>query len=564
MVQIRNGDEASLKTLDLDRFMPHLRLQGPLPLKSEVSSPITIDSPLKSSPHSSPPSSPGTIPDIQMADNRTVYQQAFEGFTGDHSPIITLVIDNPNSWQIPSYVITNLIQSNLFHGCDDEDAPAHINRLTRALRTFNLQGANEDAIFLHLFPFSLTVRAATWLDSHPAGAFSTWEALRTTFLKKYFSPAKASRLRDQIHSFHMEPDEPYCQAWERFQGLLARCSQHGLTPWALVEKFYNGLTYVTQACFDTTAEGNLMDKKNVVKCNELFESFARSEFAKKPRSRNSNPGQDQSFSGDQSSQGGNNGQDLSSGIGRLEEMMKLILVRDQDTHKKIADHDLLLRNHQSALLDIQRTVGDIARRLDERPQEELSTVPLNGECSAVVLNKVPEKLSDPGVFTIPCLFGRDTSCQALADLGASINLMPYSLFEKLGLGELTPTRMTLSLADRSVKYPRGIIENLLVKVDGLVFPVDFVVLDMEVDERVSIILGRPFLRTSRAPVDVFDGKITLRAGNDSEEREVASPREAMEFDKESGGGKRKFVEFGGVGDKRNMIEDEWSYHDAVS
>ncbi|XP_076933659.1 uncharacterized protein LOC143599635, partial [Bidens hawaiensis] len=99
--------------------------------------------------------------------------------------------------------------------------------------------------------------------------------------------------------------------------------------------------------------------------------------------------------------------------------------------------------------------------------EELSAVPLNGECSAVVLNKVPKKLPDPGVFTVPCLFGRDTSCQALADLGASINLMPYSLFEKLDLGELTPTHMSLSLADRSVKYPRGIIENLLVKVDNL-------------------------------------------------------------------------------------------------
>ncbi|XP_076889626.1 uncharacterized protein LOC143540459 [Bidens hawaiensis] len=107
--------------------------------------------------------------------------------------------------------------------------------------------------------------------------------------------------------------------------------------------------------------------------------------------------------------------------------------------------------------------------------EELSTVPLNGKCSAVVLNKVSEKLPDPGVFTIPCLFGRDTSFQALADLGSSINLMPYSLYEKLGLGELTPTRMSLSLADRLVKYPRGITENLLVKVDNLVFPIDFVV-----------------------------------------------------------------------------------------
>ncbi|XP_076960283.1 uncharacterized protein LOC143636610 [Bidens hawaiensis] len=114
---------------------------------------------------------------------------------------------------------------------------------------------------------------------------------------------------------------------------------------------------------------------------------------------------------------------------------------------------------------------------------EVLSIPLMGDCSAVVLNRVPEKLSDPGVFTFPCLFGSNAMSHALADLGASINLMTYSLYEKLELGELKPTRVSLSLADRSVKYPRGIIENLLVKVDKFVFPVDFVVLDMEADEK---------------------------------------------------------------------------------
>ncbi|XP_076940633.1 uncharacterized protein LOC143609889 [Bidens hawaiensis] len=133
---------------------------------------------------------------------------------------------------------------------------------------------------------------------------------------------------------------------------------------------------------------------------------------------------------------------------------------------------------------------DLLRRKES--MEELSTVPLNGECFAVVLNKVPEKLPDPGVFTVPCFFGRDTSCQALADLRASINLMPYSLFEKLDLGELTPIHMSLSLADRSVKYPRGILENLLVKVDNLDFPVDFVVTSLlEPATILSLMLVNP-------------------------------------------------------------------------
>ncbi|XP_021991507.1 uncharacterized protein LOC110888283 [Helianthus annuus] len=145
---------------------------------------------------------------------------------------------------------------------------------------------------------------------------------------------------------------------------------------------------------------------------------------------------------------------------------------------------------------------------------ELSNVPLNGGCSAVVLNKLLGKLTDPGIFTIPCLFGSNTNTRALADLGASINLMPFSLYEKLDLGELAPTRMTLSLADRSVKYPRGIVVNLLVKVDKFVFPADFVILDMEADERVPIILGHPFLRTAKALIDVYDGKVTLRVGEE--------------------------------------------------
>ncbi|XP_076954471.1 uncharacterized protein LOC143628913 [Bidens hawaiensis] len=152
---------------------------------------------------------------------------------------------------------------------------------------------------------------------------------------------------------------------------------------------------------------------------------------------------------------------------------------------------------------------------NKKKLEGLSTVCLNEGCSAVVQNKLPEKLADPGYFTIPCLFGSSTESYALADLGASINLMPCSLYKKLDLGEPVPTRMSLSLADRSVKYPRGIVENVLVKVDKFVFPLNFVILDMEADDQVPLILARPFLRTAKALIDVFDGKITLRVGEEN-------------------------------------------------
>ncbi|XP_022007629.1 uncharacterized protein LOC110906870 [Helianthus annuus] len=642
--------------------------------------------------------------------NRTVYEQATTGFTGATSPITLPNIANDWSWQIPSYIITAITNLCQFHGRDDKDAPAHINRITRLCSTVSIEGVNLDARYLQVLPFSLAGRAAVWFDSQPSGTFTTWAGLCDAFLVKYFPPAK-----------------------------------HGLSDWALVENFYNGLTPEIKARFDTSVGGQLMGKKTINECNDLFESFAHSDMDYSTTSRTSilvrtssatrginqvrldpsvvaafeslkqelneikkkvdrcevcrgghdtidcptltlehvefianrgptNPFNNSNYNSNWRS-GGNNsgfhssgnppgfpsGQYQSRGAGLYTSSGSGNFVKTQEQLNK--SQDLQLKNQQSTLLDLQRIVGGIAKQLQEHPPGqflgntfmnpanhsakaittrsgnslgevvreseevedyefdeeiemealgkvhmrldpastahteeslvekneekqptrirpspivdpsrvpyparlkhqkyakeygqflemfkqlkinlpfiealqsmpkyakflkdllkrkerigELSNIPLTGGCSAVVLNKLPEKLTDPGTFTIPCLFGGAiTPAHALADLGASINLMPFSLYERLGLGELTPTHMSLSLADRLIKYPRGIVENLLVKVDKFVFPVDFVVLDMEADERVPIILGRPFLRTAKAIINVFGGKISLRAGDE--------------------------------------------------
>ncbi|GJW91160.1 reverse transcriptase domain-containing protein [Tanacetum coccineum] len=145
---------------------------------------------------------------------------------------------------------------------------------------------------------------------------------------------------------------------------------------------------------------------------------------------------------------------------------------------------------------------------------ELAKIPLNENCSAMLLKKLPEKLRDPGKFLIPCNFPGMDVCHALADLGASINLMPLSIWKKLSLPDLTPTRMTLELADRSITRPKGLAEDIFVKVGNFHFPTDFVVVDFEADPRVPLILGRSFLRTSRALIDVYEGELVLRDGNE--------------------------------------------------
>ena len=144
------------------------------------------------------------------------------------------------------------------------------------------------------------------------------------------------------------------------------------------------------------------------------------------------------------------------------------------------------------------------------------TVALTEECSAIIQRKLPQKLKDPGSFTIPCEIGGVDVGRALCDLGASINLMPLSLLKKLGVDEVKPTMMSLQLADRSITHPYGIVEDLLVKVGKFIFPADFVVLDIDIKacEKVPIILGRPFLATGRALIDVEQGELMLRMQDD--------------------------------------------------
>nr|GEZ38766.1 reverse transcriptase domain-containing protein [Tanacetum cinerariifolium] len=174
----------------------------------------------------------------------------------------------------------------------------------------------------------------------------------------------------------------------------------------------------------------------------------------------------------------------------------------QDLHFDISFNDALLLMPKFA-----STIKSLLANKDKL--FELAKILLNENCSAMLLKKLLEKLGDPDKFLIPCDFLGMDVCQALADLGASINLMPLSIWKKLSLPELTPTRMTLELADQSITHPKGVAEDVFVKVGKFYFLTDFVVVDFEVDPRVPLILGRSFLRTGRALIDFYGEEITL-------------------------------------------------------
>ncbi|XP_057538044.1 uncharacterized protein LOC130815573 [Amaranthus tricolor] len=145
---------------------------------------------------------------------------------------------------------------------------------------------------------------------------------------------------------------------------------------------------------------------------------------------------------------------------------------------------------------------------NKRKLEESVVESLNGQCSAILQCKVPKKHADPGSFTIPLKFGKDMSAIALADLGASVSVMPLTLCKKIN-GEMKATQMSIQLADRSVRYPVGILEDFPVQVGNYFVPCDFVIMDMEEDARIPVILGRDFSKTTTANFDVKNGKLSL-------------------------------------------------------
>jgi len=150
------------------------------------------------------------------------------------------------------------------------------------------------------------------------------------------------------------------------------------------------------------------------------------------------------------------------------------------------------------------------------PFPQRLTVALSAECSALLKQELPPKLEDPGKFTLPCTIGDIFIENALCDLGSGINLMPSAVFTKLGVGELKPTRTTLQLADRTVRHPRGFVEDLLVKVGKFTFPADFYVIEMDEDREIPILFGRAFLATCGVRIDVQRGELMMRVKNEEE------------------------------------------------
>ncbi|KAG8478204.1 hypothetical protein CXB51_027988 [Gossypium anomalum] len=329
--------------------------------------------------------------------------------------------------------------------------------------------------------------------------------------------------------------ETLYDAWERYKDLLRRCPHHGLPLWLQVQTFYNGVNPSTRQMIDATASGTINNKTpegaykfieemslNNYQCQVMRTKPTKIAGVYNIDAVNMLPNHVKLLNKKidgllGSAQVHPVMRCDSSGGGIHTEYQPFNPTTEEEqvhymgTNNSRPQNNPYSNTYNTALLQMPNAMKFLKELLaTKRKLDEASHVELNAVCTAILQNKLPNKLKDSGSFTIPCLIGSLDVNNALANLRASINVMPYKIFKQLGLGKPKQTWMSIQLADKTIRFPRGIIEDVLVKIDKFIFPVDFVVLDIEEDSNTPLILGRPFLATARKIIDVGIGELTLR------------------------------------------------------
>nr|GEU67929.1 reverse transcriptase domain-containing protein [Tanacetum cinerariifolium] len=367
------------------------------------------------------------------------------------------------------------------------------------IKTNLLQDVLNDAIKLMIFSYSLEGAGRIWYEKEPPNSLLTWDDLVNKFVNQFFPPSKTTHLKNKISRFTQRFEKKFGEAWDRFKKMLRACPHHGFSELTQIDTFYNGLTEQDQDFLNTTSvEENLRKILNNDMRSILGSFFQNQPSSSSTLSSNIMPNP----KGEMKAVTTHSGLEGPS----IPTNSPLEKVDEQNT-KEIMDKEH--SNCPGSTAQVQPLFANKDKLF------ELAKVPLNENCSAMLLKKLLEKLRDPCKFLIPCDFPRVDVCHAPVDLGASINLMPLSIWKKLSLPELTPTRMTLELADRSITRPKGVAEEVFFKVGKVHYSIDFVVVDFEADPRVPLILGRSFLRTGHALIDVYGKEITLRVNDKS-------------------------------------------------
>ncbi|GKD45587.1 putative reverse transcriptase domain-containing protein [Tanacetum coccineum] len=457
-------------------------------------------------------------------------------------------IDDKDQFELKGQFLKEL-QENTFSGSDNEDANGHIEKVLEIVDLFHIPNIIENQVMLRVFPISLIGAASRWLRNEPTGSITTWGDLKTKFLNKYCPPGRTAKKMEEINNFQQEPDETLYRAWERFKELLMKCHQDYLTEMQEVILFYNGLDVPTRQILDSRGAIPTKTAEDAKKAIQEMVEYSQKWHNGTSRGRST---------------------ETSDGIAAIQAQLNNLEREIKKVNEKVyaaqiqASTDAAIRNQEASIKTLEIQIGQMRKVIQERgfgslpsstetnPRDQVKSISTTDGADlhsirrigrsqyAVSTGQDSNEVYKSRQTTIPfpshleyhyCedneesygpifteAYGsspiKGTIPRKERDPGTSVSVMPLSTYLNLGLGKLVQTRLTVELADRTLKYPKGIAENVLVRIGKFTFPLDFVILDMPEDIKVPLIHGRPFLSTARAKIDVYKRKITLRVGEE--------------------------------------------------
>ncbi|GJS04125.1 putative ribonuclease H-like domain-containing protein, partial [Tanacetum coccineum] len=432
-------------------------------------------------------------PKDTMADNRTMAELLQAPTEGYEDAIVVPEIEAAN-FEIKHGLLT-LVQNKQFFGHDKEDPHAHIRYFNKITSTLRYPNVPTTSIKLMLFPFSLEGAARIWLEKEPPRSIQTWDDLVAKFINQFFPPSKTTNLRNEITNFKQRFDESFSEAWDRFKDLLRACPHHGFSELHQLDTFYNALNVNDQDSLNSAAGGNFLDKRPA-DCSSIIESKSK---VRHSRSK--------AIVAKVSTSASTSG--VSPDVAELKDMVIALLLDKQTSPVPVSAPAPIKAVEQSCV-----TCGGAHSYRNCQATEQHNSQANNQNRWNQNQNRGngynQGQIQRPQVQQHPAY-------QAPAHQASGVSKTDFESYVKAKANDAVMQNMqnqsnsndprandavVLEFSRTINLHSHGIAEDVFVKVGTFYFPADFVVVDYEADPRVPLILGRPFLRTARALIDV--------------------------------------------------------------
>ncbi|GJZ03116.1 reverse transcriptase domain-containing protein [Tanacetum coccineum] len=318
---------------------------------------------------------------------------------------------NADHFEIKTNLL-QLVQANPFHGYERENPHAHINSFKRITSTLRFREVPNDEIKLMMFPYSLEGAARLWYEKEPPNSILTWEDLVTKFVNQFFPPSKTTHLKNEISRFTQKFEETFSEAWERFKEMLRACPHHGFTELTQVDTFYNGLNENDQDSLNAAAGGNLLSKTTREALN-IIENKSKVRYSRNKSnvSRMNTTSRESVVEQETEETTDTEQTNFQGSTAHIPPPVNPIPILEPDVPKTLPKPNIPYPSRLSAIHTLMPRFAPTIKSLLMNKEKllELAKIPLNENCSAMLLKKLPKKHGDPDKFLIPCNFPTTTT-----------------------------------------------------------------------------------------------------------------------------------------------------------